>query len=530
MEPRRRGVAYLRRSSIRQLQNHSLEIQRNQVLRCAELNGYEIIDWFVDDAVSAYRKPALKRRAMRALLSTVLEQDEVGGVFFYDESRVSRQMSDFVLEIFNPIKERKPECQFYNATSGGLWDPKSPVVQAQLLMAQNDSAIKSTRALDAQTMLLRDPRGPRRPGAPAPYGYRWDSGVLVPGETASVAMFIFYLASWGYADAQIASVLNQAEIPSPKSGEWRASTIDVILNNPVYCGNIAWNRRKGYGNSARKPTGQYDLFQGQVDAIVPLPLWDIVHELRTVKKETGMKFNTPNLLQGLVHCKKCEVALLVKDSTPAHSPKRYVHYVCPSCGRKVETAKLEEVALNHIGREWPGHISVFRNEARNTIVRWKQELLETERQAKAELEEARYQRAMLSSSSPHAEKWDKIIGLREKVATERIQSVASLLEKVSVFGQSPTFDEWIQRFVEPDWIRVLSVTERRTFCFFVIQRVDVEFTATAKVSICFRLSPFVNLTKSIGRLTEFDADSIGWKTERAAGDANLNQDKIEGIP
>ncbi|KPV43829.1 recombinase family protein [Alicyclobacillus ferrooxydans] len=517
MELRRKGVGYLRRSSNRQLQNHSLDIQRSQILRCADRNAFEITDWFIDDAVSAYRKPALKRDAMRALLSTVLDQDEVCGVFFYDESRISRQMSDFVLEVFNPIKERKPQCEFFNATTGTLWDPKEPVVQAQLLMAQNDSAMKSTRALDAQTMLLCDPRGPRRPGAPAPYGYRWADGALVPSETASLALFIFHIASWGYSDAQIASMLTQAGVPSPKSGDWGASTIDVMLNNPVYCGDIAWNRRKGYSNSSRKSVGQYDLFQGQVDAIVPRPLWDIVHELRTVKKETGMKFNTPNLLQGLACCKKCGDGLQVKDSTPARSPKRYVHYVCPSCGQKVETTKLDEVVLDQIGREWPGHFNAFKNEARNTLLRWKKELVDVQRQAKAELEEARYQRATLSPSAPHAEQWQKIISLRETVATEKLQSAISLLEKVAVLEQPVTFDAWIQRLLEPDWVSLLGSTERRTFGFFIIQRVEVEFTAVTKVSICFRLSPFVTLQESIGRLTEFSADTVGEKPKEPQG-------------
>ncbi|SDW63799.1 Resolvase, N terminal domain [Alicyclobacillus hesperidum] len=516
MKQRRNGVAYLRRSSERQRQNHSLEIQRSQVLRCAELNGYEIIEWFIDDAVSAYRKPALKRDAMKALLTTVLEHDAVNGVFFYDESRVSRQMSDFVLQVFNPIKERKPQCEFFNATTG-LWDPKSPVVQAQLLMAQYDSTVKSTRAIDAQSMLLHDPRGPRRPGAPAPYGYQWHNGVLVPGETAGVALFIFYLASWGYADAQIAVILNKAGIPSPRSGEWRTSTIDVVLNNPVYCGNLAWNRRKGYSNSARKPIGQYDLFEGQIDAIVPRPLWDIVHELRTVKKETGMKFNTPNLLQGLAHCKKCGVGLLVKDSTPARSSKRYVHYVCPSCGQKIATSKLDEVVLKQIAREWPGRISLFKSQARNTLVRWKKEILVAQRNANAELEEARYQRATLSTSTPYAEKWEQLISLRETASKEKVQRSISLLEEVSALSQNSTFDDWIARFMETDWVNLLSDTERRTFCFFVIQQVDVDFTTVAKVSICFRLSPFVNLAKSIGCLTEFDADTVGEKPNEQQG-------------
>lgn len=519
MKPLRRGVAYLRRSSNRQLDNHSLDIQRSQILRCAEMNGYEITDWFVDDAVSAYRKPAAKREAMRHLLTTVLEQDDVSGVFFYDESRISRQISDFVLEVYNPIREKKPQCEFYNALSG-LWDPTSLVVQAQLLMAQHESAIKSSRALDAQKTLLRDPRGPRRPGASAPYGYRWDDGVLVPNEDAGIVMFIYHLASWGYSDAKIAEILNSAGMPSPKFGVWRPSTIDVMLTNPIYRGDLAWNRRKGYSNSARKPDGQYDLFEGQVDGIVPRHLWDMVRQLRVMKRNTGVKFDTPNLLQGFVFCKACGVELIVKDSSPARSAKRYVHYQCPSCRNKVEATKLDNVVLSQVGREWPGRLGHFRVQARKTLVGWKKRLHEIQEQLNAELEEAKYQRAMLSSSVPYTVQWRKIIDLRESVATEKLRRTVSLLEDVSKLEDPAMFDAWLQRFMQPNWTETLSPSERRTFCFFVLERVDVEFSNLTKVSIRYRLSPFINLEENMENIrciTEMDGNLMGEKPNVECG-------------
>lgn len=102
------------------------------------------------------------------------------------------------------------------------------------------------------------------------------------------------------------------------------------------------------------------------------------------------------------------------------------------------------------------------------LVRWNKELLEVQREVNIELEKARYQRATLKASSPDSPQWEKIIKLREKVATEKLQQTNSLMEKVGVLREQPVFDAWIERFMQPDWTSVLSDSERRTFCFFVI--------------------------------------------------------------
>ena len=55
----------------------------------------------------------------------------------------------------------------------------------------------------------------------------------------------------GMSSIQIATALNQEGIPSPRGGEWNASTIrgdpkkgTGILNNPLYTGRLVWGRRQ----------------------------------------------------------------------------------------------------------------------------------------------------------------------------------------------------------------------------------------------------------------------------------------------
>ena len=55
-------MAYLRRSTDKQEQ--SLDDQRTEVMRYADENGYEVVDEYVDDAVSgtsAAARPAFRR-------------------------------------------------------------------------------------------------------------------------------------------------------------------------------------------------------------------------------------------------------------------------------------------------------------------------------------------------------------------------------------------------------------------------------------------------------------------------------------
>ena len=94
------------------------------------------------------------------------------------------------------------------------------------------------------------------------YGYRivrrlTANGSAATGEReidsaqAMIVRRIFEEYADGMAPRQIAAGLNREGIPSPRGGQWNASTINGsrqrrngILNNELYLGRITWNRQR----------------------------------------------------------------------------------------------------------------------------------------------------------------------------------------------------------------------------------------------------------------------------------------------
>ena len=96
--------------------------------------------------------------------------------------------------------------------------------------------------------------------------------------------------------------------------EWNAHCVKMILENPVYCGRIAYGRRtlekvKGKRDKQKRIyTDDYIIVDGVHDAIVSEELW---YKVREKRKETGKKFNSVygneriHLLTGLLKCPVC---------------------------------------------------------------------------------------------------------------------------------------------------------------------------------------------------------------------------------
>ena len=78
-------------------------------------------------------------------------------------------------------------------------------------------------------------RGEHAAGFPA-LGYKTNQGLEVDPNGAAIVQDIFALHQQGYSLHGIASVLNQAGIPTKKGGKWCAGTVRYILNNPKYKG------------------------------------------------------------------------------------------------------------------------------------------------------------------------------------------------------------------------------------------------------------------------------------------------------
>jgi site-specific DNA recombinase len=85
------AFGYIRRSSYKQQENNSVEIQRAHIQEFARRKNLNIPDEFIfiEDVTSAYSKRASKRKELMRLRNMMIESN-VPRVIFYEESRMDR--------------------------------------------------------------------------------------------------------------------------------------------------------------------------------------------------------------------------------------------------------------------------------------------------------------------------------------------------------------------------------------------------------------------------------------------------------
>lgn len=241
-------VGYVRWSHDSQSLGHSLEIQEAVIISRAKLEGYKVIVLFIDAATSAYHTPAQKRKVMLNMKQYVLSNSNVTGAIFYEESRATRLIDDFVLKILGPIKEARPNFIVYSTQIEGEWDENNPYVQAKLAYAHEEVENKSQRSYDYHKSIINDSPSPQRPGSRNPFGYAkttLNDNEIKTNEYSVIVVFIFYLYSFGYSDKKIADLLKKASIPPPSADAkgWSDSSIRYILSNYWYIGDLSWFAR-----------------------------------------------------------------------------------------------------------------------------------------------------------------------------------------------------------------------------------------------------------------------------------------------
>jgi site-specific DNA recombinase len=326
----RTAFGYIRRSSYKQLENNSVELQKTRIREFANRKGLIVPDefLFIEDATSAFSKRASQRKELMRLKHRMIESN-VSCVIFSEISRMDRTAYTFVQDFYLPLSRHMTDLEVYTTDADDPWDPNNPQVQLALLLFRQESEIKSERALGSLMSVLEN-ETVKRPGSSVPYGYDQKNKQLVPNNEADVVTFIFFLHSWGISMNKIASTLNEASIPSPNGSIWRTSTIENILKNPAYTGQIVWEIRKG----KKKDTYTFDHSH---EALVDRFLLHLINTNLKLQKEYG-RLETPFLFLNKLICQQCHSTLETQNGSTKRNGKKYLYqdYVCKCCGYKLE--------------------------------------------------------------------------------------------------------------------------------------------------------------------------------------------------
>ncbi|WP_064091544.1 recombinase family protein [Rossellomorea aquimaris] len=503
-DPIRITVAYIRWSTAGQTDKHTLSIQQNAIILKARSLGYKVIVFFVEKQTSAYHVEASKRKEMKALKKFVISNSNIESIIFWKDSRVSRLIFDFPLDILAPIKNEHPNIKVYSTDMDGEWDEKNPLVQLQLTMSNQESEKKSNESRQYQESKLENHE---RPEGRPPYGYDFKDGRMVRNKYSSVVRFIFYLYSFGYREKKICDILNKTEIPTPdeyldqknnkddvKSYKWNEKSIAYILQNAWYVGDFLFFSRMSRDNSKKKPREEIELFKVEYEAIIPLYLWEIVTYLRKIKgdKRNKRKLSTDFILEGLLKCKSCDSPLKTRNSTPSNSKRDYKYYFCPNCKKKLDIKVIHAEVLTDFKKKWSRSIQQHSKESLKFSKSWIKKLKIKKEEIKQQIQIIKYNENMLHQiESEFEKKLKQTYKLQVRNKNNQISEIQLLIDRIEKTLTQNT-DELIERFVQN--FESYSNEELTSTLLLSIQEILADFEQeTPELYIDYRLTPYVEL-------------------------------------
>lgn len=212
-----------------------------------------------------------------------------------------------------------------------IFDPQNPddeeYFEFNLFMSRREFKTIRRRLQGGRVDAVKDGR---YAGNVAPYGYK---RVKLPGkgytlepdpEEAPIAQLIFAL----YTDsdpekrmgtARIAHYLNDTlKVPTRKNRKWLLGTINGILRNPAYIGNVRWNsrpevRKKTGKSRPRRSRDEWIEKKGQHLALIPPNVFERAQELlRGNGHPRAVPGRISNPFAGLIRCGVCGAAVVLR--------------------------------------------------------------------------------------------------------------------------------------------------------------------------------------------------------------------------
>ena len=336
---------YTRVSTAMQIDGYSLDAQKARMKAYADFNDYQIVGEYEDAGKSG--KSIEGRASFCRMMEDIKSgKDGVAYVLVFKLSRFGRNAAD-VLSTLQVMQD-------FGVNLICVEDGIDSSKDAGKLMISVLSAVAEIERenIRVQTMegRIQKAREGRWNGGFAPYGYRLVDGVLQINEDEAPAIrtiFEQYVntdtganALSKYLETHGFQKLARQNGTSPL---FSATLIRAILKNPVYCGKIAFGRRKlekihGTRNEYHQvPQENYLLVDGLHKGIVSEELWNaaqvkLLAQSKRYEPVNRSKTEQAHLLSALIKCPICGAGMYSnkctkrkKDGTPY---KSFSYYSC----------------------------------------------------------------------------------------------------------------------------------------------------------------------------------------------------------
>lgn len=359
------------------VESMSIWSQKVMLKQYAESNSIAIYDYYVDDGYSGtnFERPSFKK------MITDIENGKINCVITKDLSRLGRNylQSGAYIEMYFPQKNIR-----YIAITDGIDTLNSnqndimPFKNILNEMYAKDTSKKVKSAIQSRM------REGTYIGSKAPFGYLKDPNnkrrLIIDEKTKPIIELIYKLCLEGKGTQLISQELMNRKIPRPSAFvenaeklyglteenkyQWSHRMVLNVLRDPVYCGNMARNKRPtlSFKNSKRMyiPKSDYIYAKDTHEGIVSEEIWEQVQTMvdkRKCNNKKGLYYD--NIFQGLVRCPKCGYALTPKTDYRLKKKELidFVHFSCSTykkygvnacSSHRIEARDLYNIVLEDI--------------------------------------------------------------------------------------------------------------------------------------------------------------------------------------
>lgn len=308
----------------REGESSSIGTQRAMLLEHCQINGYTVYDIYVDDGYSGlnFNRPGFQR------MLEDIENGKINMVITKDLSRLGRDyiMTGYYSEIYFNLKDIRYIALADDVDTSKGHNDIAPFrnILNNLYARDISKKIKGAKHQHAKLGQFI--------GSQAPYGYIRDPEkrcLIVDSEAAELVKTIFALAEQGLGNIAIAKELRKRAIIAPsaykyqhgdkkfaeftavKSGDyynWCYVTINLILHNPVYIGDLVSLKTEIIDCLTKRyvpvPPERQIYTEKAHEAIISREQFDRVQQIRA-SRDCVANHHRENLFRGKLFCECC---------------------------------------------------------------------------------------------------------------------------------------------------------------------------------------------------------------------------------
>ncbi len=344
-----RVYSYTRVSTAMQVDGFSLDAQNDRIQKYADYKDYEIVGRYEDAGKSG--KSIDGRLEFQKMMDDIrIGKDEVSYVLVFKLSRFGRNAADVLSSL-----------QFMQDFGVNLISVEDSIDSSKDAGKLMISVLSAVAEIERENILVQTMEGRKQKareggwnGGFAPYGYKLVNGELEIAEDEAEAIRMIYdlYVHNEMGSNKIAKYLEQQGIKKKarQNGSntmFSAHLIRLILDNPVYCGKIAFGRR---GNEKIKGTrndyhivkqDEYLVSDGKHEAIIDEELWEQARKKRIAQAKKYEHVNRGNnrihLLSGILKCPICGAGMYGNKSIKHRNGVHYKDYYFYGCKHRILT-------------------------------------------------------------------------------------------------------------------------------------------------------------------------------------------------